>query len=169
MQQTLQQIFDRLTGLPLTKTTRNELVQYFHFGSTHYTTPQGLILDIGEITLAVNCQWQLQQPEGALIKHSEVFLRKREAGLPSPRFDWKVPGANLRDQRLMELVKQKPYLEVHHVERLENYGLALHFTNHGTLTVTPNPEKPAEEEYWQLFSNTGDGLKVGAGKNGYIG
>jgi hypothetical protein len=168
MQQTLQHLFDRLAGLALTKTTRNELVQYFHFGSTHYTTPQGLILDIGEVTLAANCPWQLQQPECAPIKHNEVFMRKREAGLPSPTFDWKVPGSNLRDQRLMELVKQKPVLEVHHVEQLQSYGLTLHFTNHGALTVTPNPEKPGEE-YWQLFSNTGDGLKAGAGKAGYIG
>lgn len=168
MQKTLQQALDRIKGLPLTKTTRNELVQYFHFGSTHYTTPQGLVLDIGELTLAVNCPWQLQASEGAAIKHSEVFMRKREAGLPSPKFDWKVPGANLRDQRLLEFVKENADLVVDHAEQLENYGLAVHFAGHATLTVSPDPEKPAAE-YWQLFSNTGDGLKVGAGQEGFIG
>ncbi|RDV17259.1 hypothetical protein DXT99_00355 [Pontibacter diazotrophicus] len=167
MQQTLQQALDKMKGLPLTKTTRNELVQYFHFGSTHYTTSQGLVLDIGELTLAVSCPWQLQQPEGAAIKHSEVFMRKREAGLPSPNFDWKVPGANLRDQRLLELVKESKSLVVERVELLEDFGLAVHFASGATLTVSPDAEKPAEE-YWQLFSNTGDSLKVGAGKDGYI-
>lgn len=168
MQETLQQAFDRLKGLPLTKTTRNELVQYFHFGSTHYTTPQGLVLDIGELTLAVACPWQLQQPEGAPIKHSEVFMRKREAGLPSPKFDWKVPGSNLRDQRLLKLVKESNNLVVEHVEQLENFGITVHFASQATLTVSPDPEKPAAE-YWQFFSNTGDGLKAGAGKDGYTG
>ena len=76
------QEFDRLTGLPLTKTTRNGLVQFFHFGSTRYTTPQGLILDVGELTLAVNCPWQLQLPEGDAIRHSEVYIRRRETDLP---------------------------------------------------------------------------------------
>lgn len=156
-----------MKGLPLTKTTRNELVQFFHFGSTHYTTPHGLVLDIGELTLAVDCPWQLQQPEGAPIKHNEVFMRKREAGLPSPKFDWKVPGASLRDQRLMELVKENKNLVVESVELLENFGLAVYFADGATLTVSPNPEKPAAE-YWQLFSNTGDALKAGAGKDGLI-
>ena len=167
MQQTRQQAFDRVKGLPLTKTTRHELVQYFHFGSTHYTTPQGLVLDVGELTLAVDCPWQLQQPEGTAIKHNEVFMRKREAGLPSPQFDWKIPGANLRDQRLMEFINSGANLVVEHVEQLENDGLAVHFAGHATLTLSPDPDKP-KEEYWQLFSNTGDGLKTGAGKNGFI-
>ena len=167
MQQTLQQVFDRLKGLPLTKTTRNELVQFFHFGSTHYTTPQGLVLDIGELTLAVNCPWQLQQAEDAPIKYNEVFMRKREASLPSLKFDWKVPGANLRDQRLTELVKAGKSIVVEQVEQIDNFGLEVHFVGQVTLTVSPNTEKPAEE-YWQLFSNTGDGLKVGAGKDGFI-
>lgn len=155
-----------MTELPLTKTTRNELVQYFHFGSTHYTTSQGLVLDIGELTLAASCPWQLQQPNTAPIKHDEIFIRKREADLPSPKFDWKVPGANLRDQRLLELVKESKNLVVARVELLENYGLAVHFASGATLTVSPDAEKPAAE-YWQLFSNTGDGLKAGAGKDGY--
>ena len=166
MQHSLQQAFNRIKGLPLTRTTRNGLVQYFHFGSTHYTTPQGLVLDIGELTLAVNCPWQLQGPEGAIIKHSEVFMRRHETGLPSPKFNWKVPGANLRDQRLMELVNKGEKLVAEHVEQLENTGLAIHFAGSAALTVIPDPEKPAEE-YWQLFSNTGDGLRIGAGKDGY--
>lgn len=167
MQQTLQQALDRMKGLPLTKTTRNGLVQFFHFGSTHYTTPQGLVLDIGELTLAVACPWQLEQPQEAPIRHSEVFMRKREAGLPSLKFDWKIPGSNLRDQRLMKLIRAGKNLIVEHVEQLENYGLAVHFAGQATLTVSPNSEKPAEE-YWQLFSNTGDGLKIGVGKDGFI-
>ncbi|GAB3536337.1 hypothetical protein GCM10027443_26490 [Pontibacter brevis] len=167
MEKTIRQVLDRITGLPLTKTTRNELVQYFHFGSTHYTTPQGLVLDIGELTLAVDCPWQLQQPDGTAIKHNEVFMRKREAGLPSPKFDWKIPGANLRDQRLMELVKENKNLVVERVELTGNFGLTLYFSDSATLTVSPGLEKPAAE-YWQLFSNTGDGLKAGAGKDGYL-
>ena len=167
MQQTPAQQFDRLRGLPLTKTTRSGLVQFFHFGSSRYTTPQGLILDVGELTLAVNCPWRLQLPEGDAIQHSEVYIRRREASLPSPVWDWKVPGSSLRDQRLLALAKRVPALVVERVEAFAHYGFVVYFTDHSTLTVSPDPQEPAEE-YWQLFSNTGDGLKVGAGSDGYL-
>lgn len=167
MEQTLQQAFDRLIGLPLTKTTRNEAVQYFHFGSTYYTTPQGLVLDIGEITLAVNCPWLVQLPDGQSIKHSEVYIRKREAGLPTPVWDWKKPGSSLSDQRLMQLTIDNPNLVLERIEQQQDYTLLLYFSDGTLLSVLPDPETPADE-YWQIFSNTGDGLTVGAGANGYI-
>lgn len=167
MQPTPAQEFDRLRGLPLTKATRNGLVQFFHFGSTRYTTPQGLILDIGEITLALNCPWQLQQPEGEAIQHSEVYIRRREAGLPSPVWDWKVSGSSLRDQRLLALANRVSALVVERVEQLADYGFKVWFTDHSILTVSPDPQEPAEE-YWQLFSNTGESMKIGAGREGYL-
>ncbi len=159
MQPTQLEAFNRIIGLPLTKTTRHELVQFFHFGSTHYTTPQGLILDIGEMTLAVNCPWQLQQADGGSIKHSDVYIRKREAGLPNPVWDWKNPGSSMRDQRLMELVKQVPAPVVERVEATEQDGFKLYFSDNSTLEVSVAQAEPAEM-HWQLFSNTGDGLQV---------
>ena len=167
MEQTLQQAFNRIIGLPLNKTTRSEAVQYFHFGSTYYTTPQGLVLDVGEITLAVNCPWQMQLPDGQSIKHSEVYIRKREAGLPTPVWDWKKPGSSLSDQRLMQLTNDNPNLVVERIEQQQDYTLMLYFSDGTLLSVLPDPETPADE-YWQLFSNTGDGFTVGAGANGLI-
>ncbi|MFD2513804.1 hypothetical protein ACFSRY_07985 [Pontibacter locisalis] len=168
MQDSLSEIFNKTIGLPLTKATRNEQVQYFHFGTTHYTTPQGLVLDIGEMTLAVNCPWQLQLPDADLIKHEHLFIRKREAGLPSPVWDWKVPGSSLRDQRLMELIHDNPNLVVERIEQQDVYGLMVYFSDGSILSVLPDPTAPVEE-YWQLFSNTGEGLKAGAGPNGFTG
>ena len=167
MEQTLQQALDRTIGLALTKTTRNEAVQYFHFGSTYYTTPQGLVLDVGEMTLAVNCPWQVQLPDGQSIKYSELYIRKREAGLPTPVWDWKKPGSSLSDQRLMELINDNPNLVVERIEQQQDYTLMLYFTDGTILSVLPEPET-ANEEYWQLFSNTGDGLRIGAGAAGFI-
>ncbi|WP_370582956.1 hypothetical protein [Pontibacter sp. 172403-2] len=155
MHYTLQQALEKLSGLPLTKTTRRELVQYFHFGKTHYTTPQGLVLDVGELTLAVNCPWQLQQPGSDHIRHSDVFIRRREAGLPTPVWDWKVPGSSLRDQRLQELTNKAEALVVLGAESQQHCGFILHFANHCQLTVSPDPAQPVAE-YWQLFSNTDD-------------
>lgn len=155
MQHTLQQALEKLPGLPLTKTTRREMVQYFHFGKAHYTTPQGLVLDVGELTLAVNCPWQLQQPGNDAIRHSDVFIRRREAGLPTPVWDWKVPGASLRDQRLKELINEADALVVARAELQQNQGFILHFANGCQLSVLPDPAQPVAE-YWQLFSNTGD-------------
>lgn len=167
MKAQLQQAFKKLKGLTLTKTTRNELVQFFHFGNTHYTTPQGLILDVGALVLMVNCPWQLQQNGGDTIKHDEVFMRKREAGLPSAKFDWKVPGANLRDQRLKELIQLNPSIPVVETELQENNGFILRFTENIQLIVTPDPAKEQETD-WQLFSNTGDNFSVMAGAAGIV-
>ena len=151
-----QEALEKIIGLPLTKTTRSELVQYFHFGKAHYTTPQGLVLDVGAVTLALNCPWELQLPNGESIKHNEVFMRKREAGLPSPKFDWKVPGANLRDQRLLELINAGSALTPQRAETKENNGFILHFDYGVKLQVIPDVAK-AQELDWQIFSNTGDG------------
>lgn len=157
MHNPIQEALDKLIGLPLTKTTRTELVQYFHFGKTHYTTPQGLVLDVGAITLALNCPWQLVLPNGDSIKHSEVFMRKREAGMPSLKFDWKVPGANLRDQRLQQLINAGGELTPQGLETTGNNGFILHFEYGARLIVTPDITKE-QEVYWQIFSNTGDGF-----------
>jgi hypothetical protein len=168
MQQQLKAAFEKLKGLPLTKTTRNELVQYFHFGKTSYTTSQGLILDVGAYTLAVNCPWTFELANGEAIKHSDVFMRKREPGMPSLKFDWKVPGANLRDQRLQGLVISSQALAVEFVDIKDAYGIALTFVNGDRLTILPDLGKP-QEEYWQLFSNTGDSFSIGAGAIGIVG
>ncbi|GAB3828294.1 hypothetical protein [Pontibacter rugosus] len=165
MQATVQQAFNRVIGLQLTKTTRTEAVQYFHFGHTHYTTPQGLVLDVGELTLALNCPWQLLQPSGATIKQEEIFIRRRETGLPSPVWDWKKPGSSMSDQRLMELINDNPNLVVERIEQQDALGLMLYFSDGTRLSVLPDPTK-AVAEYWQIFSNTGDGLRVGASDEG---
>lgn len=167
MKAQLQQALEKLKGLSLTKATRNELVQYFHFGDTHYTTPQGLILDVGALVLVVSCPWQLQQNSGDTIKYNEVFMRKREAGLPSAKFDWQVPGANLRDQRLKDLISNSPALAVEEFELQENNGFILKFTDKSQLIASPDTTKQQEMD-WQLFSNTGDNFNISAGTSGIV-
>ncbi|QCR25203.1 hypothetical protein C1N53_20855 [Pontibacter sp. SGAir0037] len=166
-EQQLQQAFEQIIGLPLTRTTRTELIEYFHFGNAHYTTPQGLVLDVGAFTLAVNCPWQLQQPGGETIEHKEVFMRKREAGLPTPGWNWKIPGDNLRDQRLKEFIHQHGELLVKSVESTGNYGLILHIGQQIQLIITPDTAKTTEE-FWQLFSNTAENFRIGAGPAGVV-
>ena len=160
MKDKIEEGFGNIIGLPLTKTTRSELTQFFHFGKTHYTTPQGLVLDVGAYTLAVNCPWQLLQPLGETIKHDEVFIRKQETGLPSTKFDWKEPGANLRDQRLKELISRNTLL-AESIALQEKEGFIFHFANGAQLSVKPDSAKPTDT-YWQLFSNQGDGFKLEA-------
>jgi len=167
MQTPAQQALEKIAGLLLTKTTRNEQVQYFHFGNIHYTTSQGLVLDVGAYVLAVNCPWELQQANGETIKYSEVFLRKRETGLPTVKFDWKEPGANLRDQRLKELLKEGAPLVAQKTEVLNNHGFILHFANSAQLIITPDAATSQEMD-WQLFSNTGDNYSFIVGANGIV-
>ncbi|NEM98170.1 hypothetical protein [Pontibacter burrus] len=165
MQTSVSDALNKIIGLPLTKTTRHDVVQYLHFGKTHYRTPQGLVLDVGELTLTLNCPWQLLLPNGDSIKHDEVFMRRREAGLPTPKFDWKVPGANLRDQRLQELVNAGGTMSPQSFELTENNGFILSFEYGAKLIVTPDPAKEFDV-YWQVFSNTGDGYTVSVAKDG---
>ncbi|MBC5773902.1 hypothetical protein H8S95_07490 [Pontibacter sp. KCTC 32443] len=160
----IQEALAKTINLPLTKTTRSEVVQYFHFGKTHYTTPQGLILDVGAVTLAINCPWQLLLPNGESIKHNEVFMRRREAGMPVIKFDWKVPGANLRDQRLMELINAGSPLTPQRFEPTENNGFILYFDYGVQLIVAPDTTKE-QDVYWQVFSNTGDGYSFSTGSD----
>ncbi|MEJ8758136.1 hypothetical protein WG947_14075 [Pontibacter sp. H259] len=163
MSTSIQDALQKAIGLPLTKTTRTELVQYFHFGQAHYRTPQGLVLDVGEMTLALNCPWQLVLPNGDTIKHNEVFMRKREAGMPALKFDWKVPGANLRDQRLQQLINAGGTMSPQRFEVTENNGFILYFEYGARLIVTPDVTKE-QEIHWQLFSNTGNGFSFIVGR-----
>jgi hypothetical protein len=165
MQEQAKQAFEKLNGLPITKTTRNEHVQYFHFGTTHYTTPQGLVLDVGILVLAVDCPWQLYVMDGDIIKSEEVFLRKRETGLPSGKFDWKEPGASLRDQRLKEFLNNSNCLTVKQSELLNENGLLLLFTDGSRLVITPDKTKD-QQVLWQLFSNTDDHFSLTASSSG---
>lgn len=167
MQAHIKQAIESLKGHSLTKTTRNELVQFFHFGKTHYTTSQGLVLDVGALVLSVDCPWVLEQAGGDPIKHSEVFIRKREAGLPSSKFDWKIPGANLRDQRLQEWITSSLPNTVKDLIVEENKSLTIYFASDAQLSVTPELMKE-QETYWQLFSNTGDNFSMTAGSAGII-
>ncbi|WP_187263214.1 hypothetical protein [Pontibacter beigongshangensis] len=167
MQQKPEELFQPIISLPLTRTTRNGQVQYFHFGSTHYTTSQGLVLDIGAYTLALDCPWQLELPQGEAITHRQIFLQKQAAGLPDPTFDWKVPGSNMRDQRLKDLLKGGYPMVAEKAEPGENFGFKLYFTNGAMLSVTPTPADKGEF-FWQIFSNLGDGFKAEAGPAGLI-
>ncbi len=155
MTNTVQQALTKLVQLPLTKTTRQEEVQFFHFGKAHYTTPQGLVLDVGELTLAVSCPWHLQLAADDAIRHSDVYIRKREAGLPTPVWDWKVPGASLRDQRLKAFTNSSENLNVTGLTLQQNQGFILQFANGAQLNVLPDVAQPMAA-YWLLFSNTDD-------------
>jgi hypothetical protein len=164
MQQKLEELFQPVIGLPLTRTTRNGQVQYFHFGSTHYTTSQGLVLDIGAYTLALDCLWQLELPQAEAITHKQIFLQKQEAGLPNPKFDWKVPGSNLR---LKEQLNTATPLAAEKVKAGTDYSFRLQLSNGAALMVTPDLTT-GSEFYWQLFSNLGDGFKAEVGPAGLI-
>lgn len=167
MQAQVQEALEQIKRLPLTKTTRKNQTQYFHFGSTRYTTSQGLILDVGVWVLAADCSWQLQQANGDTINASELYLRKREAGLPTAKFDWKEPGANLRDQRLKEFVNKGNNLTVTQIEQGEGSSLTLNFADNSKLSITPDLTQE-QEMYWQFFSNSGDNLSITATPAGIV-
>jgi len=167
MQAQVQEALQKIIGLPLNKTTRKDQTQYFHFGSTRFTTSQGLILDVGVLVLAVDCPWQLQQADGAIINVSEVYLRRREAGLPTAKFDWKEPGANLRDQRLKEFVNKSSDLKVRQATQEENGNITITLADNSILSITPDPAQE-QEMYWQLFSNAGDNFSITVTPTGIV-
>lgn len=168
MSEKIFQELQHLPGLPLTKATRLGHVQFFHFGKAQVTNAYGLILDVGAWTLEVACYWQLEQPGETGIQFHEVELPRDARALADPAFDPQVPGSNLRDRKLQELVRQpSEQLRVQQVTVSPDGELTIALGGNQVLLVSP--AKGVLEEaghFWRLFSNTGDRQAVAFGRAG---
>ncbi|WP_048922238.1 hypothetical protein [Rufibacter radiotolerans] len=157
-----------LLELPLTKTTRLGQVQFFHFGRAHVTNANGLILDVGAWTLEVACHWQLETAGAVAIKFTDAEIARDAQTLADPAFDPKVPGSNLRDRKLQELVRgQEAPLRVVQVSASPAGDLMI--TMQGKHLLRIQPEQGVLENtgyFWRLFSNTTAGQSISFGPNG---
>ncbi|MDX5346005.1 MAG: hypothetical protein LPJ89_09510 [Hymenobacteraceae bacterium] len=159
-------ILEQLVGYPLTKTTRNGYTQYFHFGKAQVQNNSGLVLDVGAFTLAVQCHWHLLQQGRTLTTYNEVFLPK---SAETAKFDWKVPGNNLRDKKLMELINtaEEKQLEVKKVKLMPGFGLEVTFANNMLLQLLPQKSASDQpDQLWSLFSNTDPAIAIEADTSG---
>ncbi|WP_210489682.1 hypothetical protein [Rufibacter aurantiacus] len=157
-----------LLGLPLTKTTRLGHVQFFHFGKAHIMNATGLILDVGAWTLEVACHWQLEEAGALAIRFEEVEIPKDTQTLADPAFDPMVPGSNLRDRKLQELVRgQKEPMRVWQVTASEEGELTIALEGGRLLRIRPS-EGVLENtgQFWRLFSNVQDNGGVAFGAEG---
>ncbi|ALI99107.1 hypothetical protein [Rufibacter tibetensis] len=159
-----------LLGLPLTKTTRLGHVQFFHFGKAHIMNASGLILDVGAWTLEVACHWQLQEAGEVTIRFEEVEIPGDTKALADPAFDPQVPGSNLRDRKLQELVRDhKETLRVWQVTASPEGELTISLEGNRVLSIQPSQGILEESAYfWRLFSNSQTEGAVGFGANGVL-
>ncbi|RNI23618.1 hypothetical protein [Rufibacter latericius] len=155
-------------GLPLTKTTRLGHVQFFHFGKAHVTNASGLILDVGAWTLEVACHWQLEEAGTVAIRFEEVEIPRDTQTLADPAFDPQVPGSNLRDRKLQELVRgQKDKLRVWQVTASPEGELTISLEGDRVLRIQPSQGVLETSGYfWRLFSNTQKEGAVAFGADG---
>ena len=149
-------VLQPLIGLPLTKTTRADAMQFFHFGKASITNSSGLILDVGQYTLAVQDGWKIIKAGKELAKSDELFMPKEL--FKADNFDWKVPGSSFGDQRLKNLVKHEAEnLTVTRIEANEFGQLTLYFLNDVLLQIYPADERIIKETdgntFWRFFSN----------------
>ncbi|WP_181307229.1 hypothetical protein [Rufibacter sp. XAAS-G3-1] len=157
-----------LLGLPLTKTTRLGHVQFFHFGKAHVMNATGLILDVGAWTLEVACHWQLEEAGAVAIRFEEVEIPRDTQTLANPDFDPQVPGSNLRDRKLQELVRaQKEQLRVWQITASPEGELTIALEGNRMLRVSPSQGVLENSAcFWRLFSNTGSKESLQFGANG---
>lgn len=157
-----------MLGLPLTKTTRLGHVQFFHFGKAHIMNATGLILDVGTWTLEVACHWQLEEAGAAVIRFEEVEIPKDTQTLADPDFDPLVPGSNLRDRKLQELVRgQQEPLRVWQVTASTEGELTVSLEGNRVLRISPSQGVLQDtDQFWRLFSNVEGNGSVGFGAEG---
>ncbi|MFB9863192.1 hypothetical protein EFA69_03955 [Rufibacter immobilis] len=157
-----------LPGLPLTKTTRLGHVQFFHFGKAHITNASGLILDVGAWTLEVACHWQLEEAGTVAIRFEDAGIPRDTQALADPTFDPLVPGSNLRDRKLQELVRhQREHLQVQQVAATPDGDIIITFANQQVLHIRPSQGVLETTAYfWRFFSNTGTQEALSFGPNG---
>ncbi|WP_066507087.1 hypothetical protein [Rufibacter sp. DG15C] len=161
--------WQQLLELPLTKTTRLGHVQYFHFGRAHVTNSSGLILDVGAWTLEVSCFWQVEEGGKITVDHQEAQIPRDTQALADPNFDPMVPGANLRDRKLQDLVRRPiEELKVWQVQASPEGEVRIALSRGVVLHIQPKQGVLGEELFWRLFSNVTPGQSVGVGPNGII-
>ncbi len=154
--------------LPLTKTTRLGHVQFFHFGKAHVTNASGLILDVGAWTLEVACHWQLEEDGDVTIRFEEVEIPRDTQTLADPNFNPQVPGSNLRDRKLQELIREhRNQLRVMQVSASDEGELAVLLEGKKLLRIRPTEGVLDNAScFWRLFSNTGSNQNVRFGADG---
>ncbi|WP_192822712.1 hypothetical protein [Rufibacter sp. LB8] len=162
------QELENLPGLPFTKATRLGQVQFFHFGRAHVTNAQGLILDVGAWTLEVACFWQLEKAGKVAIAYQDAAIARDAQALANPDFDPLVPGSNLRDRKLQELVRQgETHVKVSKVTASPAGEVLISLGADLVLRVAPSQGIQKETTYfWRLFSNTGTNQTLAFGLDG---
>lgn len=168
MSQNLFPELQHLLGLPLTKATRLGHVQYFHFGKAHIRNASGLILDVGAWTLEVACFWQLEEAGNASIQFKDVEVARDARTMADPEFDPLVPGSNLRDRKLHELIRQQESdVKVLQITASPEGDLGLVLSGSRILHILPGQGVvEGQPLYWRLFRNTEPLSSVGIGPEG---
>ncbi|GGK82876.1 hypothetical protein ACD591_14450 [Rufibacter glacialis] len=157
-----------LPGLPLTKTTRLGQVQFFHFGKAHIMNASGLVLDVGAWTLEVACHWHLEEAGAVIIRFEDVEIPKDAQALADPAFDPQVPGSNLRDRKLQELVRgQQEPIRVWQITASPEGDLTITLEGNRLLHIQPSQGILEDTAiFWRLFSNPQPSEAVGFGPDG---
>ncbi len=144
-----------LLGLPLTKATRLDKVQFFHFGTARITNAYGLILDVGAWTLEVACFWQLKEADQVTIDYQDAGIARDSSSFADVGFDLQLPGNTLRDRKLHDLVRSQPNgLNVWQVSAAPDGSLQLFLDGKRQLEIKPDHGiLPNTQLFWRLFSN----------------
>ena len=147
-----------LLHLPLWKSHRAADLQVFQFGDKRTVTSdfgprKGQESEVGEYALHVQCAWRVRGPSGIVVGSSDRYYRSGPDPFPKEEddWDWSIPGANRRDERIREWLQARSY-EVERVSADATGGIVLSFATGFALDVFPDDSLDGEyDEHWRLL------------------
>jgi hypothetical protein len=153
MKSKIEQILKQLVGFEITKTTRSGATECLKFGTKFRNDHKGIERQIGAFALHLQCPWRFTKDNKILVGDNDLFEQTDETGEYNEDFNWDIQGGNLRDVKLMNLLKSRG-LVVKSIEVDDFGGFELAFPKNIKLKVFPTlSSKSTYSEYWRLLDN----------------
>lgn len=145
-------ILQKLIGLPLTRTTRAANMECLKFGTLHFKDQNGMILNYGEFGLHLQCPWRFTNEREIIVGSNDLYEQADETAEYDENFDWEKINANLRDIKLDIIITDNENI-VESAFADKYGGLQIFFKSNIVLTVFPDISSKANNEYWRLLDN----------------
>lgn len=155
MKEQIEQQLSVLVGLPLIRAGRAVDLEWFEFGEPHKRTRRdGVIIDVGEYALHLQCAWRIRTTHEIVVASHDVYYPPGDSRDSPDDFDWDIPNGNRRDHCMNSFLREHTShpLIVTAVEADEVGSVKVSFTDNFVLDVFPNYSfTDADWELWRFF------------------
>jgi hypothetical protein len=147
----LNQALTTLVGLPMWKAVRSLNLHVLHFGSSQTrTTRAGVIVDVGAVTLHLQCAWRIVTDHRVVVGSGDRLIPRSNPEVIPEDFSWNEPNATLCDEKLEEWLRahEAAPLVVTAVTTQVGGAFVVHFGDSTTLEVFPDG---SVGEQWRII------------------